>query len=395
MNICAISWSVYKTDARVRKYTEALVEHGNQVDVITLASPQCKKTPNTYELNGVRVFEIDKKGVEKSIPRYIFLLLKFFVKSFLYCSGFAVKKKYELIHVHSIPDFEVFAAIVPKLHGARIILDIHDPVPDFFAEKFGLKKGRLLIPLLKFAERISTCFADHVITVTDYWMKIISERSFLSKDKISVVLNLPDIRLFNQNNSPNAKKENQRFTLLYPGTINKHCGLDVALRAINIVKMDCSNLAFEIYGKGTEYGNIKLLSQELELNDIVNYHEHIPWEDIPDLMLQADVGIALLAGTSIYSQQALNTKLFEYLAMGLPSIATRTKSTEYYLDDSVVLFSEINNPADVARCIRELYHSPAKRLLLRENGLNYIRKNNWNVQMNGFFTIVDKLLMHS
>ena len=42
---------------------------------------------------------------------------------------------YDLIHVHSVPDFEVFAAAYPKLTGTKIILDIHDIVPEFYVEQ--------------------------------------------------------------------------------------------------------------------------------------------------------------------------------------------------------------------------------------------------------------------
>ena len=49
-----------------------------------------------------------------------------------------------MIHVHSVPDFLVFAALVPKLLGARIILDIHDILPEFYASKFGASKDSRL-----------------------------------------------------------------------------------------------------------------------------------------------------------------------------------------------------------------------------------------------------------
>ena len=48
-----------------------------------------------------------------------------------------VKARYQLIHVHSVPDFLVFAAWFPKLTGAKIILDIHDLLPELYAGKYG------------------------------------------------------------------------------------------------------------------------------------------------------------------------------------------------------------------------------------------------------------------
>ena len=48
-----------------------------------------------------------------------------------------IRERYDLIHVHSVPDFEVFAALFPKLTGSKVILDIHDIVPEFYAASFG------------------------------------------------------------------------------------------------------------------------------------------------------------------------------------------------------------------------------------------------------------------
>ncbi|HUU40202.1 MAG TPA: hypothetical protein VMW42_04615, partial [Desulfatiglandales bacterium] len=69
-----------------------------------------------------------------------------------------------------------------------------------------------------------------------------------------------------------------------------------------------------------------------------------------------------------------------------------TKSTEYYINNDVVMLSEINDPKDVARCIREIYWNPSKRSTLSRNGLNYIKRNNWNLAMGDFFRIVDELV---
>ena len=49
-----------------------------------------------------------------------------------------LREKYDLIHVHSVPDFLVFTAWLPKLTGTPVILDIHDILPEFYASKFGL-----------------------------------------------------------------------------------------------------------------------------------------------------------------------------------------------------------------------------------------------------------------
>lgn len=388
INVCMLTYSFYTNDARVRRYAETIASTGSHVDVIALRNVSEKK----YEvLKGVHIYRIQERTRdERGKFHYLARILKFFINSSYVLTKKHLKKAYDLIHVHSVPDFEVFAAILPKLTGAKIILDIHDPVPDFFLAKFG-SENKKTYAILSLVENKSSNFAHHVITVTDYWMGKIVERSKIPESKISVTLNLPDIKMFNSANMKVPKQKIDFFTILYPGTINKHCGLDVAVRALHEVRKDIPNIKFEIYGGGPELNNLKQLVKDLNLEDIVSFNGYVALETIPALMYNADLGIALLAGHNDYAQQALNVKLFEYLSMGLPSIATRTKSIEYYLKEGTVMLSEPNDPNDVARCIRDLYFNPEKREMLKKNGLEFISSNNSEIQMKNYLEIVDRL----
>jgi glycosyltransferase involved in cell wall biosynthesis len=388
INVGMLTYSFYTSDARVRRYAEALAHRGDHVDVFALRNTDEK----AYEvLNGVHIYRIQKRiRDEREKFDYIFRILKFLINSSYQLTKKHLKKSYDLIHVHSVPDFEVFAAMLPKLTGTKIILDIHDPVPDFYMAKFGAKNKKYY-NILSFIEKISSKFAHHVITVTDYWMGKIADRSKIPENKISVTLNLPDIKMFNCQNMTEPRKTNEYFTMLYPGTINKHCGLDIAVRAVHEARKDIPKIKFKIYGSGPELINLKLLVKDLSLEDAVSFHESVSLDEMPRIMYAADIGIALLAGHDDYAQQALNVKLFEYLSMGLPAIATRTKSIEYYLEEGTVMLSEPNDPNDVARCIRDLYLHPEKRKALKEKGLTFISKNNSEIQMKNYLEIVDGL----
>lgn len=391
-NICMLTYSFYTNDARVRRYAESLATRGDHVDVLSLRGINEKE----HEiLNNVHVYRIQERSRdEKSKFDYLYRILKFVVYSGYHLTKRHFKTPYDLIHVHSVPDFEVFAAFLPKITGAKVILDIHDPVPDFYRAKFGTD-NKAYYNALSFIENISSKFSHHVITVTHYWMNKIAQRSNIPKDKISVILNLPDIKMFHLTNIKEAKKENMNFTILYPGTINKHCGLEIAIRAINIARKSIPKLNFMIYGTGPELNNLIQLVKQLNLEEIVHFRGSVPLEAIPHIMYQADIGIALLAGYDDYAQQALNVKLFEYLSMGLPAVATRTKSIEYYLPEGTVMLSNPNDPEDVARCIVELHSDPEKRRDLKEQGLNFISRSNSVIQMNEYLQIVDKLTASS
>ena len=86
---------------------------------------------------------------ESSKYSYLWRLTQFCAKSSFYLSRLQLKRKYDLVHVHNVPDFLVFSAWLPKLAGAKIILDIHDILPEFFANKFRKPEGSVYVKLLK------------------------------------------------------------------------------------------------------------------------------------------------------------------------------------------------------------------------------------------------------
>lgn len=388
--VCVLAWSVYEIDARVRRYAEALAKRGSNVDVICLAPPQRSTVPNRFCLNGVNVHEIGRRIQEKSQIAYVISLIRFWIFSFIQASLLGRRERYDLVHVHSIPDFEIFAALILRLLGARIILDIHDPMPDFYATKFATGRSGLIALLIRYAERISVAFADHVITVTDYWETVIAERCNISDEKISVIMNLPDLDLFNIDRYSRKERTEEGFVLLYPGTLNKHCGLDIAIEAIRIVRGDIPNIRLEIYGKGSEIPKIRDLVRKCDLEANVILHDPVNWESVPKLMANADAGIALLRGTDRYAQNALNVKIFEFLAMGTPTIVTRTASTERYLNDKVVIYTKPNDPSDVARAIMQVYMDKGREL--NRCRLEFIERFNWNTERAKYLETVNKLL---
>ncbi|HDR03920.1 MAG TPA: glycosyltransferase WbuB [Candidatus Marinimicrobia bacterium] len=390
VNICMLAYSFYETDGRIRKYAETLSKKGIKVDVVALRNPE-----QTYFdiLNGVYLYRIQERILdEKHKLSFLYRLVKFFIKSSLFLIKNHRKNPYDIIHVHSVPDFEVFATLYSKILGSKVILDIHDPVPDFFSAKFGYKNSSVYFRALQLIEKYSSFYADHVITVTDYWRDVIKRRSQIPNGKITTIVNFPDIELFNPNTTPAARRSDDDFILLYPGTLNKHCGVDIVITALSTIKEEIPNIKLRIYGNGSELRKLQSLVAYYALEKFVTFNTPIPLQDVPVVMKDSDVGIALLTGTSTYSNQALNVKLFEFLAMGLPAIATKAASIEYYLGNNVAMLSNVNDQEDVARCIRELYRNPGKREELKKAGLKYIEKNNWQSQIDTYMNIINSLL---
>ena len=114
---------------------------------------------------------------EKSKVTYLFKLILFLLSSAIFITKKHLQYPYDVVHVHSVPDFEVYAAVLPKLQGAGIILDIHDIVPEFYASKFSGGKGSFFFKALVKLEQLSIKFSNHVIISNHLWYKTLTSRS--------------------------------------------------------------------------------------------------------------------------------------------------------------------------------------------------------------------------
>ena len=203
MNYCSIAYTFYEIDFRVRRYAEALVAPDNRVDVIALDSDDKNRCET---LNGVNIIHMQKRKFnEKNRFSYLSNILKFFVKGSVILLFRHLKYRYKIIHIHNVPDFLVFMAVIPKLLGAKIILDVHDILPEFYCQKFDRRPGSFFAKSLLKVEKLSVNFANHVIVANDLWRKKIIFRDNILPQKCTALLNYPKLEFFEdfQNKSKN------------------------------------------------------------------------------------------------------------------------------------------------------------------------------------------------
>ena len=239
-----------------------LQNEATQVEVIALR----QSGQSDYEvINGVRVFRIQERILnEKGKLDYLLRLVKFFLRSAKLITKRHLRAPYDLIHVHSVPDFEVFVALVPKLTGSKIILDIHDIVPEFYASKFRGSPKSTLFKVLVAIERLSTRFSDHVIVSNHLWEQRLVERS-VPTSKCSVILNYPDPGIFHKREK---SRTDARKIVMYPGSLNYHQGVDIAIRAFSKIAGELPEAEFHIYGEGAERDNLSTLRPLLPSMDV-------------------------------------------------------------------------------------------------------------------------------
>jgi len=379
-----VAYAFYDTDNRIRRYAETLARRGDRVDAIALRR---KGQPRTAVINGVNVFRIQEREIDEQSPfSYLFKLILFFFRSSFYLAWLHLRRRYHLIHVHSVPDWEVLAAWVPKLLGAKVILDIHDIVPELYASKFNVSHDSWLVRTLCVVEKISGAFADHVIIANDLWRDTLLARS-LPGPKCTAILNFPDEKIFYRRG---AARSEGKFVMIYPGTLNHHQGLDLAIRAFSRIQAEVPQAEFHIYGTGPDSAKLRQLVVNLGLTAKVQINEPMPLEEIAAVIEQADLGV-VPKRTDSFGNEAFSTKTLEFMSLGVPVLVSDSKVDRYYFNDSVVKFFRGGDEQDLAESMLLLARDSRLRAGLTQSADDFVRNYRWSVRKRTYLELVDSL----
>ncbi len=294
---------------------------------------------------------------------------------------------YDLIHVHSLPDFEVFSAAIPKMFGAKIVLDIHDIVPEFYASKFRKPYTSATFKALVGVEKASAAFADHVIVSNHIWEDRLGSRS-VPKSKLAAILNYPDTKIFHRTNAP---KTRDKLIVVYPGSLNYHQGLDLAIRAFSVIKDDVPNAEFHIYGTGGEFDALKRLIHDLELDDRVFMKGSVAIDAMAKLLEEADLGVVPKRSEG-FGNEAFSTKVLEFMAMGVPAVIPNTLVDKYYFNPNVVRFFNAGDFQDLALALKEMLTNSALRQSLAAKASQFVSDFSWEKNQDSYLKIVNDLM---
>ncbi|MCZ2076652.1 MAG: glycosyltransferase [Bryobacterales bacterium] len=381
-----LAYTFYDSDNRVRRYAESLVRRGWSVDAIVLR----QSSQALHEvIQGVRVFRIQERIVNEGSPfAYLFRLLSFLLRSAVVLGRLHLGKHFDIIHVHSVPNFLVFGTVVVRLFGARVILDIHDVVPELYLTKFNVRRQSPVFRLLLLEEKWSVAYADHVIVANQIWRDRVAARCGCP-EKCSVILNYPDPGIFYQRTLRSG--DAAWFTMCYPGTLSRHQGVDLIIQAMALLRNVAPDLRLVIIGGGADRERLGALVSEAGLEDRVILKDRLPLESVAEEMANVDLGVEPKRNED-FAGDALSTKISEFMAVGVPVLASDTRVHKFYFSEDVVEFFEAGSSQALAAKIAELKGDSRRRESLRRRAAEFIAENNWDVKKNEYFRIVDSLM---
>jgi glycosyltransferase involved in cell wall biosynthesis len=219
------------------------------------------------------------------------------------------------------------------------------------------------------------------------WLERYTTRS-APRQKCSVILNHVDERLFQpqDNGGPHEK-----LVVLFPGGLQWHQGLDIALRAFQRVRSRLPQAEFHIYGEGNMKPSLVSLAQELGLNGSVRFGSPRPLPEIAQVMARADLGVVPKRADS-FGNEAYSTKIMEFMSVRVPVVVSSTKIDRYYFDEGVVRFFESGNIEALAQAMHEMLTNRDLRRAQVERAAAYVARHGWSSRKRDYLSLVDALI---
>lgn len=368
VRVAAITYDRYPFEPRAQREAEAAAAAGNVVDVICVRGPGQKRF-DIY--NGVRIYRMPMDRLYAgSLPKTILAWLWFALLAAIAVSWLHRKHRYDVVHVHNMPDFLVFSAIFPRWFGARVILDVQDVSPELMAAKAGGRLRKVLMRLATWQESISIRFVHHVVTTGWVFEQLLLQRG-VPREKLSSILNSADPHLFpaSRRQPPplGDAQEGQPLILMYHGKLAERTGLDVAIRAFALARRVVPNLRFDIKGGNNKArAALKHLAEELGVGNAVVFSDPCSSEELIDFVLHGNIGIIPYRADG-FEEYVLPTKAYEFAWMQRPMIASDTVAIRSMFRPESIVLCEPENPRAFAEAMIDLAEHPEKRAALVAN----------------------------
>jgi glycosyltransferase involved in cell wall biosynthesis len=386
-------FSYYPADPRPRRAAEALAMEGVTVDLVCLQNN--RDEPRREIINGVNVFRVPMKRHRGGKTRYIGQYSTFIVRSFFHLAFRSAIRRYDFVHVHNMPDVLVFSALIPKAFGAKVILDLHDPVPELMQTIFDLPEKSFSVRLLKRLEKWSIGFADLVLTVNLACKKIYTSRS-CPPEKINVVLNSPEDDIFRFQapgaQASNGEKPTKPFVILYHGSLVRRNGFDLAVDALEAARKSIPTARLMVCGERTAFFDEVMESvQQRGLQENVEYLGVKNRKQVAEAINDCDLGV-IPNHRNTFTEINTPTRIFEYLALGKPVIAPRTQGIRDYFGDGDLIFFDVGDARDLARKIEFAFSNPDEVGQIVERGQQVYLAHRWSREKANLLNPIGELL---
>jgi glycosyltransferase involved in cell wall biosynthesis len=370
--ICILT-SVHSVfDGRIfHKEAETLVNAG--YDLVLIAQHNKEEV-----VDGVRIVPLPKP--QSRIERFFKLDYLAYKK--------AIEQRADICHFHD-PELLPWMIILKIKTKAKVIYDVHEDYAKQTLSKEYIPKllRKTVAYALKLIENICSRYFDAFVTATDNILK-----NFSYHKRAISVKNYPIKACFKDMGKNNIKdKESNIFNIIYVGGLTAVRGITQIIQSLEHVNPE-NNIKLTLCGKFNP-SDYELKVRELKGFEKVDYLGYISLEKIPVLMSKANVGMVCFLPEPNHIN-AMPNKLFEYMAAGLPVIASNFSLwKEIIAGNNCGICVNPLEPKEIARAVEHLMANPEEAKKMGENGRKAVlEKYNWENEAKKLKVLYRKIL---
>ena len=332
-------------DRRVWQEAQALRDSGWRVSVIC---PKNKKYPVEFEvIDGISIYRhalpLEARGKLGFLVEYLSAL-------FHQCrllAKIAAGPGFDVIQVCNPPDVLFLNALPYKLFGKQLVFDLHDLCPELLEAKFG--RRRLLHRLLLAAEKLTIKSADLVVCANDTYREIAIARGGKRPEDVVTVYSVPRQGFIRRVEPDQTLRRGARLVLGYVGVIADQDGVDHLVQMMRHLVKDLgrSDVRAVVVGDGPARQSVSDLAGRLGLSDAVTFTGYLSGDELMAALSAFDIGI-IPDPVNPYNDKISMNKVFEYSALGVPSVAYPLSETRRLLG-STARYADDATPQGLAR----------------------------------------------
>jgi glycosyltransferase involved in cell wall biosynthesis len=385
--VAIVVHAIYPGDPRVRRQSDALLDAGYEVDIFALR--QAGEAADEEE-RGLRIVRLPVNRAFAGFAGHLAEYVAFTAMASWKLAREHRRRRYDLVQVATVPDFLGFAALPEKLGGVPLLLDLHEDMPEFFRDRFAHRLLRPLQPLVGAISRASAAVADELITVHEPLRRLSIARG-VAPDKIGVVMNSADGRLFDPERHPRRPfMADGTVRLIHHSNLQRLYGLEGAIDGLAQVRTDLP-WRLDVYGDGPWRPQIEAAIERSGLGERITLHGAVPMDDLPALLASADIGLVPSLHEP-YLEYSLSTKLLEYAAMGVPTIATDLATFRHHFTDAALRFIPGGEPLALARAVESLAADPQGTVAMGLEAQRQAAAYDWEHQKATYLATVGRLI---
>lgn len=301
----------------------------------------------------------------------------------------ALKQHADIYHFHD-PELLIVGVLLKLFTRAKVIYDVHEDYPKMIRVKYWIPKlfRQLAAFLFERIEVRSACALDAIATVNE----VIGGR--FGNNKVVLIKNYPVLLLSKGISRPRAaiaSNSSKGIKLIYAGGLTRARGIKEIVEAVGALDENL-NIQLDLIGKFTE----RSFKEEVCRLSGFRKTRLVGWVSHPEVweyLQEADIGLMCLHPVGDYTY-GLPAKLFEYMAAGLPIIASDFPLWENFFKEhgSGITVNPLN-AKEIAQAIEYLLDHPKQRQSMGENGCRAVQeKYNWEKEAKKLLALYAELL---